>query len=69
VEADLGGRPNIGTLMFMPYLRILPMHLSIILGAVLGGSTAVLFFLALKTAADAGMHVIEHALLAGRTPA
>jgi hypothetical protein len=66
VAADLGGRPNIGTLMFMPYLRILPMHLSIILGAVLGGSTAVLLFLALKTAADAGMHMIEHALLAKR---
>lgn len=63
VEADLAGRPNIGTLMFMPYLRILPMHLTLILGMVLGGGGAVLLFLGLKTLADAGMHLLEHALL------
>lgn len=63
VQADLAGRPHIGTLMFMPYLRILPMHLTLVLGLVLGSGMATLLFLALKTAADAGMHVIEHALL------
>lgn len=63
VAADLAGRPNIGTLMFMPYLRILPMHLTLILGMVLSGGGAVLLFLGLKTAADAGMHLLEHALL------
>ncbi|MCG6118591.1 MAG: DUF6498-containing protein [Aquimonas sp.] len=63
VEADLAGRPNIGTLMFMPYLRILPMHLTLILGMLLSGGGAVLLFLGLKTAADVGMHRVEHALL------
>jgi hypothetical protein len=51
--ADLRGRPNLGTLMFTPYLRIVPMHLAILLGAKLGGGTAMLAgFTALKTASD-----------------
>lgn len=51
--ADLRGRPNLGTLMFTPYLRIVPMHLAILLGARLGGSPAMLVgFIALKTASD-----------------
>jgi hypothetical protein len=69
-EADRLGRPNIGTLMFLPYLRVVPMHLMIIFGVgMLGGSaTAVLLFGALKTVADCAMHVTEHRLLsrAGR---
>lgn len=51
--ADLRGRPNLGTLMFTPYLRIVPMHLAILLGATLGGGAAMLAaFTALKTASD-----------------
>ena len=51
--ADLRGRPNLGTLMFTPYLRIVPMHLAILLGARLGGGAAMLaVFTALKTASD-----------------
>lgn len=67
-EADRQGRPNIGTLMFLPYLRVVPMHLMIIIGVGLfgGGALAVLLFGALKTAADAAMHVAEHRLLARR---
>ncbi|TKR30774.1 hypothetical protein FCE95_11795 [Luteimonas gilva] len=50
--ADLRGRPNLGALMFTPYLRVVPMHLAIIVGSVFGGSGSVLFFAALKTASD-----------------
>jgi hypothetical protein len=67
VEADLRGRPNIGTLMFLPYARIIPMHLTIILGAVLG-SAGVVFFGVLKTAADLLMHTVEHRLLRQGAP-
>jgi hypothetical protein len=59
-DLDRQGTPNIGTLMFTPYLRIVPMHLTIVLGASIGGSAGLLFFGVLKTAADAAMHVIEH---------
>jgi hypothetical protein len=56
--------PNIGNIMFFPYIRIIPMHLMIIAGVtVVGGSTgALIVFLLLKTAADAAMHVVEHAM-------
>jgi hypothetical protein len=55
------GRQNIGSLMFYPYARIVPMHLTIILGWVLGGG--LLLFLLLKTLADVIMHVVEHRVL------
>jgi hypothetical protein len=47
-----GRKPNIGTLMFMPYLRIVPMHLTIILAMALGSGGAVWLFVALKTLAE-----------------
>ena len=51
--ADLRGRPNLGALMFTPYLRIVPMHLAIVFGASLGDGTSMLVvFTALKTGAD-----------------
>jgi len=50
--ADLRGRPNLGTLMFTPYLRIVPMHLAIILGAGASGAFALCLFTGLKTASD-----------------
>lgn len=55
------GRQNIGALMFYPYARIVPMHLTIILGAFLSGG--LLLFLVLKTLADAIMHIVEHRVL------
>lgn len=74
--ADLAGERNIGTLMALPYARVLPMHLTIILGGMLGGGTlALLLFTLLKTAADVLMHVVEHRWLqkpeppASRSPA
>ena len=61
IKTDFKGKkPNIGTLMFYPYLRIIPMHLSIIIGGLLGTAGGLLFFMVLKTFADAGMHMIEH---------
>jgi vacuolar-type H+-ATPase subunit I/STV1 len=60
MAADRQGRPNIGGVMFLPYLRILPMHLTIILGATAGHPGGVLLFGGLKTVADALMHWIEY---------
>ncbi|MGB5259245.1 MAG: DUF6498-containing protein [Gammaproteobacteria bacterium] len=59
--------PNIGSIMFFPYVRIIPMHLMIITGGTFfGGSQgSLLAFLLLKTAADVVMHVIEHAMARG----
>ncbi len=52
-------KQNIGTLMFYPYARIIPMHLTIILGSIY--SMALLpFFLTLKTFSDIIMHIVEH---------
>ena len=67
VEADLKGRPNIGTMMFLPYARIVPMHLCIgLAGATSIGEAhndgVLLLFLLLKTGADVLMHVVEHRL-------
>ena len=61
--------PNIGTIMFFPYIRIIPMHLMIVAGvSVFGGSTgALIIFLLLKTAADAAMHFVEHAMARAAT--
>jgi len=54
-------KQNIGTLMFYPYVRIIPMHLTIIFGAEF--SDALILFLVLKTFADLIMHAIEHSVL------
>lgn len=54
-------KQNIGSLMFYPYARIIPMHLTIILGSSFIG--ALPFFLVLKTFADAIMHIVEHNVL------
>lgn len=50
---------NIGHLMFSPYARIIPMHLIIVFGAILGQSVLIVFLL-LKTLADLTMHTIKH---------
>lgn len=68
LESDMRGCPNIGTVMFLPYARVLPMHLTIIGGMQMGFTGAVLFFGLLKTAADVLMHVVEHRVLATPVP-
>ncbi len=65
-DADGRGTPNIGTLMFTPYLRILPMHLTIVFGLMSSSLFGLAFFGTLKTAADVAMHAVEHRVL-GRT--
>lgn len=62
VQADVGNRPKLGTLMLLPYARILPMHLTMIIAIPLGGG-AVWLFVLLKIAADVVMHKVEHRLL------
>lgn len=47
--------------MFTPYLRIVPMHLTIIFGGLFVHTGAgLLLFGTLKTAADVAIHVVEH---------
>ena len=53
---------NIGTVMFFPYARIIPIHLTICFGIFLIGPEGILFFLVLKTLSDVIMHQIEHKL-------
>lgn len=64
-DLDRAGTPNIGTMMGTPYVRIVPMHLTIIFGALLGGAGLLLFGV-LKTVADVVMHRIEHQRLGTR---
>lgn len=67
LESDASGQPNIGTLMFLPYARVIPMHLMILSGlAFTGGASAavLLVFGVLKTLADALMHTVEHHVMA-----
>ena len=60
-------KPNIGTVMLFPYIRIVPMHISFIIGGyvvyLVGGTFSsriiLVIFMLLKTAADAYMHTVE----------
>ncbi len=61
LRSDRSGRPNIGTLVSLPILRMLPMHLCLWAGAALNpGVWTLVLFGGLKTFADAAMHVHEH---------
>lgn len=58
--ADLRGKPNLGALMFTPYLRVVPMHLGILLCSGVGFSASALaLFTLLKTASDLGLDAID----------
>jgi len=65
---DRQGSPNLGTMLFLPYARVVPMHLMAGVGVAVGGTTrvAVIGFLSLKTIADAVMHIVEHRALRKR---
>jgi len=53
---------NIGRVFGSPYIRIVPMHLTIVLGGVFVKSLFTLvLFLVIKTITDLIMHVVEHA--------
>lgn len=71
-------KPNIGTMMFFPYARIIPMHITIILGGFLSGGMSgtldeafvkrvpLAVFMLLKTGADVFMHIREKKGFGGR---
>jgi hypothetical protein len=59
-ERDLKRKPHLGRIMFFPYLRIVPMHFTIMVGFLAGATGALVIFLLLKTVADVAMHVVEH---------
>ena len=50
---------NIGSVMFRPYIRILPMHIVLIFGSTIGSAASLIGFLLLKTLADAAMHATK----------
>lgn len=54
-------KQNIGSLMGYPYLRIFPMHFTIIVSFAF--ANALLFFLVLKTICDCLMHIVEHQVI------
>lgn len=62
MNRDLASRPGLGGIYALPYARVLPMHLVIILGLIWGpeSKTGLLFFLTAKTLADLAMHLVEH---------
>ena len=57
---DIGRQQNLGRVMFIPYARIVPMHLAIIFGFVFLSGFGLVLFMLLKTAADIIMHIAEH---------
>jgi len=64
VNEDLKGRPNLGSLYSLPFARILPMHLTLLLGGFVAHSLgALVLFLLLKTLADYIMHRFDHAMI------
>jgi hypothetical protein len=68
IEADAHGTPNIGTLKFLAYIRVAPMHLVISFRGIVAGDAGysawtILLFGALKAAADVAMHIVEHRIL------
>jgi len=51
-----GEKENIGKMFFVPYMRIIPMHLMILVPPFLGFGTSVIFLI-LKMLADIGMYI------------
>ena len=69
IKKDLKRKPNLGSLMMLPYARVIPMHLTLIFGLILGGKGAsVILFGSLKAAADVLMHKIEHRWMQSGNP-
>ena len=59
-DKDAEKRQSLGKVMFFPYLRIIPMHLTMVFGLLFFGRIGVIIFLILKTVADVIMHKVEH---------
>ena len=60
-KKDMIKKPEPGRMMLVPYMRIIPMHITIIFGSEYATSTGTLaLFLVLKTIMDVIMHLVEH---------
>jgi len=69
LAADRTRRPGVLELMSRPYLRVLPMHLTLLFALPLSGAWAIVLFGAFKTLADVGTQVLEQRDLgAGAAP-
>ncbi|MCB0733383.1 MAG: hypothetical protein KDC76_02310 [Bacteroidetes bacterium] len=71
VKKDIAEKKAPGSLMFQPYIRIVPMHLLIMMGFntdTTGILNAFLIFVALKTVADLGTHVLVNRTYIKRRP-
>lgn len=55
---------NIGHMMFFPYIRIIPMHVSFFFIAASRGVGSLMVCLLLKTGVDVLMHMVEHPIAA-----
>lgn len=60
VASDIRYEHNIGALMFLPYARVLPMHIMIIACGMMADPSALLMFVVMKTIADVVMQLVEH---------
>jgi len=52
--------PNIGSVLFAPYKRIIPMHLTLIVGALFHDQIKLILFLGIKTVVDLVSHTAKH---------
>ncbi len=64
LRKDLAATPSLATLAIFPYARVVPMHLVIFIGYIIGPHSKVMLisFMLLKTIADLFMHHIERAV-------
>jgi hypothetical protein len=67
IKEEINSKPNIGAVMFLPYLRIIPMHLTIIVGSTLLAGSSVAFFMILKMLSDIFTHVVVHRMYRGKS--
>jgi len=66
ISLDSKATPNLNAMLFIPIVRILPMHIMVMTGFALtneeetGRTFGLMVLIALKTGADVLMHVVEH---------
>jgi hypothetical protein len=61
-EIDKRTVRNIGEMMMIPFVRIIPIHITMIFAAGFGNRISLIYFLGLKTIVDLIMHNIEHSI-------
>ena len=69
LRRDIEGRPNIGNITMLPFARIVPIHISTLIGgAAASGALGMIMFLFFKMIIDVIMHSVEHKALRARKP-